>query len=99
MWVSFGLVAFLSLIPLAKMIVRKFTNYRTQVYLKNSETFTPPQPPSPTGPLFKFSSVLTDRQLFAKDNSASINSVAAQLLTAKGHGTLAPAYQSVLKKM
>ncbi|KAJ7718619.1 hypothetical protein B0H14DRAFT_3521619 [Mycena olivaceomarginata] len=80
------------------MIVRKFTNYRTQVYLKNSETLTPPQPPSPTGPLFKFSSVLTSRQLFAKDNSASINSAAAQLLTAKGHGTLVSAYQSVLKK-
>jgi hypothetical protein len=80
MWVYSGLVAFLSLIPLPKMIVRKFTNYRTQVYLKNSETLTPPQPPSPTGPLFKFSSVLTGRQLFAKDNSASINSAAPKVV-------------------
>ncbi|KAJ7795498.1 hypothetical protein B0H14DRAFT_3495902 [Mycena olivaceomarginata] len=37
------------------MIVRKFTNYRTQVYLKkNPDIVGSPQAPSATGPLFKF---------------------------------------------
>ncbi|KAJ7857941.1 hypothetical protein B0H14DRAFT_3637466 [Mycena olivaceomarginata] len=82
------------------MIVRKFTNYRTQVYLKkNPDIVGTPQAPSATGPLFKFSSLLTGRQLFARDNSENINSAAAQRLTATGHENPAAVYQTVLKEM
>ncbi|KAF7372610.1 hypothetical protein MVEN_00124000 [Mycena venus] len=83
-----------------EMIVRKFTNYRTQVYLKKDRGIVgTPQPPSPTGPLFKFSSLLTGRQLFAQKNSEEINFTAAQRLTATGHNNTAAIYQTVLKEM
>jgi hypothetical protein len=82
------------------MIVRKFTNYRTQVYLKNKpDVGGTPQPPSPTGPLFKFSSLLTGRQLFAQENSEAINLAAAQRLIATGHNNPGAIYQNVLKEM
>ncbi|KAJ7721361.1 hypothetical protein B0H16DRAFT_1473889 [Mycena metata] len=79
------------------MIVRKFTNYRNQVYLKNR-----PSAPTPSvigGPLFRFSSELTGRQLFAKDNSTLINSTAAARITTAGHGSLAAVYQTVLREL
>ncbi|KAJ6596395.1 hypothetical protein DFH09DRAFT_1407599 [Mycena vulgaris] len=82
-----------------KMIVRKFTNYRTQVYLKSNPNAGITSPSSHSGPLFKFSSVLTGRQLFAKDNSATINSTAAQRLASMGHNNPAAVYQTVLKEL
>ncbi|KAJ7443176.1 hypothetical protein B0H11DRAFT_2204253 [Mycena galericulata] len=50
------------------------------------------------GPLFKFSSVLTGRQRFAKDNSVSINSTAAERVASTGHSSPAAVYQTVLKE-
>ncbi|KAJ6563366.1 hypothetical protein DFH09DRAFT_1082420 [Mycena vulgaris] len=51
-----------------------------------------------SGPLFRFSSVLTGRQLFAKENSAIINTAAKQRVATLGHGSVAGFYQSVLKE-
>lgn len=84
-------------LSLGQMIVRKFTNYRNQVYLKN-------RPPAPIpsvigGPLFRFSSGLTGRQLFAKDNSTLINSTAAARIATADHGSLAAVYQTVLREL
>ncbi|KAJ6582632.1 hypothetical protein DFH09DRAFT_1309580 [Mycena vulgaris] len=81
-----------------KMIVRKFTNYRTQVYLKHNPVSAAMSGPPGSGPLFRFSSVLTGRQLFAKENSAIINTAAKQRVATLGHGSVAGFYQSVLKE-
>ncbi|KAJ6471172.1 hypothetical protein DFH09DRAFT_1373387 [Mycena vulgaris] len=82
-----------------EMIVRKFTNYRTQVYLKQNPHSTTSEPDrSESAPLFRFSSVLTGRQLFAKENSEAIKLAATQHLTSTGHGSLAASYQMVLKE-
>jgi hypothetical protein len=85
---------------LDQMIVRKFTNYRTQVYLKkNSNKAGIIAPAARSGPLFKFYSILTGRQLFAKDNSTLINSMAAQRVTAIAHGNPVAVRQTVLREM
>ncbi|KAJ7489748.1 hypothetical protein B0H11DRAFT_2278403 [Mycena galericulata] len=69
------------------------------VYLKrNPEASEPSRSASPSGPLFKFSSVLTGRQRFAKDNSVSINSTAAERVASTGHSSPAAVYQTVLKE-
>ncbi|KAJ7069030.1 hypothetical protein B0H15DRAFT_957958 [Mycena belliarum] len=68
-----------------EMIVRKFTNYRNQVYRKQNpvSSTTSPTPHSP---------------LFAKENGAALNSAAAQRVTSTGHGSLVAAYQLALKE-
>ncbi|KAJ7688000.1 hypothetical protein B0H17DRAFT_1135845 [Mycena rosella] len=63
-----------------EMIVRKFTNYRHQVYLKSGEGQQSIGSGSTTltikkfNPLVKFSSLITGRQLFAKDHHDTLRS-------------------------
>ncbi|KAJ6484790.1 hypothetical protein C8R45DRAFT_1098938 [Mycena sanguinolenta] len=83
---------------LFEMIVRKFTNYRNQVYLKDIGNVGKPEPPSPTGPLFKFSSLITGRQLFVRTNSEAINLAASQRLTESGQNNPGAVYQTVLRE-
>lgn len=80
------------------MVVRKFTNYRTQVYLKsNPETGRASKQKGV--PLLHFSSLLTARQFFARENEASIHAEASlRLASAGGVGTLGAIYQTVLKE-
>jgi hypothetical protein len=80
------------------MVVRKFTNYRTQVYLK-AKPGTGRTSKHKGVPLLHFSSLLTARQFFARENEASIHSEAsARLASAGGVGTLGAIYQTVLKE-
>ncbi|KAJ7236501.1 hypothetical protein C8J57DRAFT_1530053 [Mycena rebaudengoi] len=81
-------------------IVRKFGNYRNHVYLKqNPDSPTVQPPPSKGLPLLKFSSVLTDRQLFAQENNADITSTSAGRAAQTSHGRVNAVYQTVLKEM
>ncbi|KAJ7429372.1 hypothetical protein B0H11DRAFT_2145763 [Mycena galericulata] len=82
-----------------EMVVRKFTNYRTQVYLKRNPTSETSRSSRKGIPLLHFSSLLTARQFFARDNNASIHSEAStRLASAGGVGTLGALYQTVLKE-
>ncbi|KAJ7465833.1 hypothetical protein B0H11DRAFT_2049476 [Mycena galericulata] len=82
-----------------EMVVRKFTNYRTQVYLKRNPTSETSRSSRKGIPLLHFSSLLTARQFFARDNNAGIHSEAStRLASAGGVGTLGALYQTVLKE-
>ncbi|KAJ7606762.1 hypothetical protein DFH06DRAFT_1149846 [Mycena polygramma] len=83
----------------ASMIVRKFTNYRNQIYLKSDAT----QPSlsvsalKKSNALLKFSSLMTGRELFARDNQ-SIASAVTQRPLDTGNKNSAAVYQTVLKE-
>ncbi|KAK6974769.1 hypothetical protein R3P38DRAFT_2811631 [Favolaschia claudopus] len=81
-----------------EIVVRKFTNYRTQVYLKKADSTVAPPPKHRGVPLLHFSSLLTARQLFAKENEGVLHSAAEERHAATGTGTVGSAYQTVLKE-
>ncbi|KAJ7714459.1 hypothetical protein B0H14DRAFT_3171430 [Mycena olivaceomarginata] len=82
-----------------EMIVRKFTNYRNQVYRKSATaTPTPALANRKANPLLKFSSITSGRQQFAKENSESITAAAHQRLLDTDNKSLAAVYQNVLKE-
>ncbi|KAJ7442116.1 hypothetical protein B0H11DRAFT_1932617 [Mycena galericulata] len=81
-----------------EMIVRKYTNYLHQTYRK-----THPETPSPSevikaNPLLKFSSVLSGRQLLARDMHEDIMDSSRKHVTDKGTNEAA-AYQTIVKQM
>ena len=84
------------------MIVRKFTNYRNQVYLKSEGS----QPSSTTAvaqlkksnPLLKFSSLMTGRELFAFDNYDGLLGAARQHALDTNSKSPAGVYQTILKE-
>ncbi|KAJ6534867.1 hypothetical protein B0H19DRAFT_1080285 [Mycena capillaripes] len=82
------------------MIVRKFTNYRNQVYRKSPghETFSTAISSKRANPLLKFSSVLSGRELFAKTNSEFIDAATQQRVLDTGNKTHAAVYQTILKE-
>ncbi|KAJ6494976.1 hypothetical protein DFH09DRAFT_1376649 [Mycena vulgaris] len=79
------------------MIVRKFTNYFHQVYKKSHSESLPPIAVK-GNPLLKFTSVLSGRQMFARDMHGSIIDVSRQRASDTGENEAA-AYQHVLKGM
>ncbi|KAK6988775.1 hypothetical protein R3P38DRAFT_3442894, partial [Favolaschia claudopus] len=81
-----------------EIVVRKFTNYRTQVYLKKADSTVAPSPKHRGVPLLHFSTLLTAWQLFAKENESVIHSAAEERHAAAGTGTVGSAYQTVLKE-
>ncbi|KAJ7790511.1 hypothetical protein B0H14DRAFT_3891150 [Mycena olivaceomarginata] len=81
------------------MIVRKFTNYRNQVYRKSATAIpTPALANRKANLLLKFSSITSGRQQFAKENSESITAAAHQRLLDTNNKSLAAVYQNVLKE-
>ncbi|KAJ7256378.1 hypothetical protein C8J57DRAFT_1517546 [Mycena rebaudengoi] len=83
-----------------EMIVRKFMNYRNQVYLK-SEGNHPTLPASTlkkTKPLLKYSILMTGRELFAHDNQQSISAAVQQRCLDTGNKNSAAVYQMILKE-
>ncbi|KAJ7439279.1 hypothetical protein B0H11DRAFT_1934705 [Mycena galericulata] len=82
-----------------RWLCEKFTNYRTQVYLKRNPTSETSRSSRKGIPLLHFSSLLAARQFFARENNASIHSEAStQLASVGGVGTLGALYQTVLKE-
>lgn len=82
-----------------QMIVRKFTNYRNQVYLKSSDRVsTTALSTKKANPLLKFSSVISGRQLFAQENSESLTAASKQRVDDTDHKSLAAVYQIILKE-
>ncbi|KAJ7022798.1 hypothetical protein C8F04DRAFT_1194151 [Mycena alexandri] len=84
-----------------EMIVRKFTNYRNQIYLKSesaSTATTSVAQVKKANPLLRFSSLMTGRELFAVDNYESILHAAKQRASDTNSKNLAAAYQTVLKE-
>jgi hypothetical protein len=81
-------------------IVRKFTNYLNNVYLKKMNSSSLSQANPKTSPLLNFSSLLSGRQLFARENRDSINkSTTDRVAAGTGPTNTAAAYQTVLKEM
>ncbi|KAJ7663718.1 hypothetical protein DFH06DRAFT_1324234 [Mycena polygramma] len=82
-----------------EMIVRKFTNYRNQVYLKSAEAQdTLAVRTKKANPLLKFSSVTSGRQLFAREKEEEINAACKERLLDTGHNSPAGVYQIILKE-
>ncbi|KAJ7260071.1 hypothetical protein C8J57DRAFT_1637611 [Mycena rebaudengoi] len=82
-----------------RIIVRKFTNYRNNIYLKKKSPPTQTQSPTKGASLVNFSSVLTGRQLFAREQADIINKAITERLATSEHTSTAAIYQSVLKEM
>ncbi|KAJ6490093.1 hypothetical protein C8R45DRAFT_929392 [Mycena sanguinolenta] len=82
-----------------EMIVRKFTNYRNQVYLKE-EGNQPNLPPSAqkNNPLLKYSIMMTGRELFARDNHQSLSTAVKQRSLDTCNNNSAAVYQTILKE-
>ncbi|KAJ7208675.1 hypothetical protein GGX14DRAFT_395828 [Mycena pura] len=84
-----------------EMIVRKFTNYRNQIYLKSEgsqQSSTPVAQLKKSNPLLKFSSLMTGRELFAFDNYERLLGAAKQHALDTNSKSPAGAYQTVLKE-
>ncbi|KAJ7020447.1 hypothetical protein C8F04DRAFT_1196613 [Mycena alexandri] len=84
-----------------EMIVRKFTNYRNQIYLKSESAATATMSVAQVkkaNPLLRFSSLMTGRELFAVDNYKSILHAAKQRASDTNSKNPAAAYQTVLKE-
>ncbi|KAJ7759509.1 hypothetical protein B0H16DRAFT_1456787 [Mycena metata] len=81
------------------MIVRKFTNYRNQTYLKQPEhaSLLPAIESKKANPLLKFSSVVSGRQLFAQENEESLNAASKKRVLDSGSQSFAGVYQVILK--
>ncbi|KAJ7235333.1 hypothetical protein C8J57DRAFT_1572036 [Mycena rebaudengoi] len=82
-----------------QIIVRKFTNYRNNIYLKKKSPPRQTQSPTKGASLVNFSSVLTGRQLFAREQADIINKAITERLATSEHTSTAAIYQSVLKEM
>lgn len=82
------------------MIVRKFTNYRNQVYVKSDakQASLPVSTLKKSNPLLKFSSLMTGRELFAHENNQSIDSAVKQRSLDTGNKNSAAVYQTILKE-
>ncbi|KAJ6530203.1 hypothetical protein B0H19DRAFT_1273868 [Mycena capillaripes] len=82
------------------MIVRKFTNYRNQVYyLKTLEPQSSPAlPTKKANPLLKFSSITSGRELFAHSHRTEIGVASKQRLLDTEHKSPAAVYQIILKE-
>lgn len=84
------------------MIVRKFTNYRNQVYLKSEgsqpSSTTPVAQLKKSNPLLKFSSLMTGRELFAFDNYECLLGAARQRALDTNNKSPAGVYQTILKE-
>ncbi|KAJ7743255.1 hypothetical protein DFH07DRAFT_777467 [Mycena maculata] len=85
---------------LFQMIARKFTNYRNQVYLKSDATqlSLPVSNLKKSNPLLKFSSLMTGRELFARENNESIAAAVTRRSLDTGNKNSAAVYQTVLKE-
>ncbi|KAJ7239687.1 hypothetical protein C8J57DRAFT_1245801 [Mycena rebaudengoi] len=83
-----------------EMIVRKFTNYRNQVYLKSksADKSTPALAKKRVNPLHKFSSVMSCRQLSAHENSQSVTDAVQQRMLDTNNKSPAAVYQNILKE-
>ncbi|KAJ7495575.1 hypothetical protein FB451DRAFT_1387597 [Mycena latifolia] len=82
------------------MIVRKFTNYRHQVYLKSPEVQSSMRlsTAKKSNALLKFSSTLTGRQLFAQENHEAITLATKQRGLDTNTKNPAAIYQTILKE-
>ncbi|KAK6969207.1 hypothetical protein R3P38DRAFT_3146975 [Favolaschia claudopus] len=81
-----------------EMIVRKFTNYRNQVYLKNKPvTEKTALSAKKANPMMKFSSIVSGRQLYARENTKSLNAAVVQRMQDTNNKSPAAVYQTVLK--
>ncbi|KAJ6455060.1 hypothetical protein C8R45DRAFT_1111708 [Mycena sanguinolenta] len=82
-----------------EQIVRKFTNYLNNMHLKKScKASSQATAASPGSLLINFSSVLTGRQLFARERRESINKSTTDRLATTVHQNSAAMYQTVLKE-
>ncbi|KAJ6474800.1 hypothetical protein C8R45DRAFT_1102950 [Mycena sanguinolenta] len=83
-----------------EMIVRKFTNYRNQVYLKEegNQPTLPPSALKKNNPLLKYSIMMTGRELFAHDNHQSLSTAVKQRSLDTGNNNSATVYQTILKE-
>lgn len=81
-----------------QMIVRKFTNYLHQVYLKSHPNESSPSAIMKNNPLLKFSTILTGRQMFARDAHDTVMAAVRQRVRDTGANEVAM-YQTVLKEM
>lgn len=81
-----------------QMIVRKYTNYLHQVYRKTHPETVSPSAMTKANPLLKFSSVLSGRQMFARDMHDDVVAASKQRVVDKGTNDAAT-YQIVLKEM
>lgn len=80
-------------------IVRKFTNYRNQIYLKSDgASNTTPASVMKTNTLLKLSPLLTGRQLFAQEQQEAIAAGCKQRMLDTGHTSPAAVYQQILKE-
>ncbi|KAK7005505.1 hypothetical protein R3P38DRAFT_2556888 [Favolaschia claudopus] len=80
-----------------EMIVRKFTNYRNQVYLKNNPaTASSAISSMKKNPIMKFSSVLSGRQLFAQKNKTSFTADTEQRMKDTNNQNFGAVYQAIL---
>ncbi|KAJ7113875.1 hypothetical protein C8R44DRAFT_740760 [Mycena epipterygia] len=81
------------------MIVRKYTNYLHQVYLKeHPESASAPSGLIKANPLLKAITILTGRQLFARNMHGAILAASKQRVLDKGTNEVGT-YQVVLKEM
>ncbi|KAJ7303094.1 hypothetical protein DFH08DRAFT_825945 [Mycena albidolilacea] len=81
-----------------KTIVRKFTNYFNNVYKRSHEEEPSASVLIKSNPLLRFTSILSGRQLFARESHNDIHKRSAQRITDTGVNE-AVAYQVVLKEM
>lgn len=81
------------------MIVRKYTNYMHHVYRKTHPENISMSSATRANPLLKFSSILSGRQLFARDKQADVAAAAKQLDSDKGAQATneVASYQTALK--
>ncbi|KAJ7906339.1 hypothetical protein B0H13DRAFT_1880654 [Mycena leptocephala] len=84
-----------------EMIVRKYTNYVHQVYRKTHPENISMSSATRANPLLKFSSILSGRQLFARDKQADVAAAAKQLDSDKGAQATneVASYQTALKQL
>ncbi|KAJ7309355.1 hypothetical protein DFH08DRAFT_1050053 [Mycena albidolilacea] len=81
-----------------KTIVRKFTNYFNNVYKRSHEEEPSASVLIKSNPLLRFTSILSGRQLFARESHNDIHKRSAQRITDTGVNE-AVAYQVFLKEM
>lgn len=82
------------------MIVRKFTNYRNQVYLKSPEAQSSAKLSDlkKNNILLKFSSIQTGRQLYASENHDAISTAAKIRALDTGNDNPGSVFNNILKE-
>ncbi|KAK7045237.1 hypothetical protein R3P38DRAFT_2508308 [Favolaschia claudopus] len=81
-----------------EMIVRKFTNYRNQTYLKGNTNAVAAVPNKKTNPLMKFSSILSGRQLFSRENKNSWSAAVEQRIRDTNTTNRGAVHQNILSE-